>query len=150
VNAARRADRGYVDGVHWWQWLLVSVAVVVALWAAFVGTLYVTGRHSEARALAAFIPDCVLLVHGLMQDPRVQRRHKALLAALLGYLALPFDLVPDFIPIAGQLDDVLVAAWVLRRLVRGAGPEIIREHWRGPEQSLRLVLRLAGVEAPRN
>jgi uncharacterized membrane protein YkvA (DUF1232 family) len=73
-----------------------------------------------------------------------------LLLALLAYLALPFDLVPDFIPVAGQLDDVLIVAWVLRRLVRGAGAEIVRKHWRGPEQSLRLILRLAGHRVPQS
>jgi uncharacterized membrane protein YkvA (DUF1232 family) len=135
--------------VTWWEWLLISLGVLVALWAAFVAALYVSGRHSEARALVGFIPDCLLLVRGLLGDSRVRGRHKALLVALLGYLALPFDLVPDFIPVAGQLDDVLIAGWVLRRLVRGAGPEIVPQHWRGPEQSLRLILRLAGVsDAP--
>jgi uncharacterized membrane protein YkvA (DUF1232 family) len=136
--------------VPWWAFLLVVVAALVALWAGFVVALSVTGRHSEARALAGFIPDCVLLVRGLLGDSRVSRRHKALLVALLGYLALPFDLVPDFIPVAGQLDDVLVVGWVLRRLVRGAGPGLVREHWRGPEQSLRLILRLAGVGESRS
>jgi uncharacterized membrane protein YkvA (DUF1232 family) len=126
---------------------LVAVGALVALWAAFVGALYVSGRHSEARVLAGFIPDCLVLVRGLLGDPRVARRDKALLVGLLGYLALPFDLVPDFIPVAGQLDDVLVAAWVLRRLVRGAGPDVVRYHWRGPKQSLGLILRLAGARS---
>jgi uncharacterized membrane protein YkvA (DUF1232 family) len=76
--------------------------------------------------------------------PRVPRRKKALLVALAGYLALPFDLVPDFIPVAGQLDDVVVVALVLRSLVRGGGEPIVREHWPGPENSLAIVLRLAG------
>jgi uncharacterized membrane protein YkvA (DUF1232 family) len=71
-------------------------------------------------------------------------RKKALLVALAGYLALPFDLVPDFIPVAGQLDDVVVVALVLRSLVRGGGEPIVREHWPGPENSLAIVLRLAG------
>jgi uncharacterized membrane protein YkvA (DUF1232 family) len=62
---------------------------------------------------------CILLCSRLLRDPRVSRRKKALLLALAGYLALPFDLVPDFIPIAGQLDDVFVVALVLRTLVRG-------------------------------
>lgn len=129
----------------WWEWLLVVFGAIVVLWAGFVATLYASGRHSDARALAGFIPDCLVLARGLLGDERVGRRDKALLVALLGYLALPFDLVPDFIPVAGQLDDVLLVGWVLRRLVRGAGPEIVSEHWRGPEQSLRLILRLAGV-----
>jgi uncharacterized membrane protein YkvA (DUF1232 family) len=66
-----------------------------------------------------------------------------LLVALAGYLALPFDLVPDFIPVAGQLDDVLVAALVLRSLLRGGGESLVRAHWPGPESTLTLVLRLA-------
>ncbi|HKD33365.1 MAG TPA: DUF1232 domain-containing protein, partial [Gaiellaceae bacterium] len=79
----------------------------------------------------------------LMRDPRVPRRRKLLLAALVGYLALPFDLVPDFIPVAGQLDDVLIVAFVLRRFLRTGGDQLVREHWPGPERSLAVVLRIA-------
>jgi uncharacterized membrane protein YkvA (DUF1232 family) len=73
----------------------------------------------------------------------VPRRKKVLLIALTGYLALPFDLVPDFIPVAGQLDDVVIVALVLRSLLRADGESLVREHWPGPENSLALVLRLA-------
>jgi uncharacterized membrane protein YkvA (DUF1232 family) len=66
-----------------------------------------------------------------------------LLVGLLGYLALPFDLVPDFIPIAGQLDDVIVVALVLRSFVRADGGVLVHEHWPGPEQTLGFVLRAA-------
>ena len=71
----------------------------------------------------ADIPDCIVLVRRLMGDPGVARRHKVLLGALVGYLALPFDLVPDFIPVAGQADDAIVVALVLRSVLRGSGPE---------------------------
>ena len=67
------------------------------------------------------------------------------IVAVVGYLAMPFDLVPDFMPVAGQLDDVLVVAFVLRRFLRSGGEPLVREHWPGPEQSLRLVLRAAGA-----
>jgi uncharacterized membrane protein YkvA (DUF1232 family) len=128
----------------WWIWL-VALAVVVLLWGALVIGLVVAGRREDARALATFIPDCVVLVSRLMRDRRVPRRRKLLLAGLVGYLALPFDLVPDFIPVAGQLDDVLVVAFVLRRVLRSGGEALVREHWPGPERSLQLVLRVAGT-----
>jgi uncharacterized membrane protein YkvA (DUF1232 family) len=89
----------------------------------------------RAPALAGFIPDCI--VSRLLGDPRVPRRKKALLVALAGYLALPFDLVPDFIPVAGQLDDALIVALVLRRLLRAGGESLVGEHWPGPDTSLR-------------
>lgn len=131
----------------WWIWLLISVAVLVAIWAAFVVWLVVLGRREEARALATFIPDCIVLVTRLARDPGVPRRRKLLLLGLVGYLALPFDLIPDFIPVAGQLDDAVIVALVLRHFVRAGGEDMIRELWPGPEHSLGLILRLA---APRN
>lgn len=127
----------------WWAWLLIAFAVLVAVWAGFVLWLLAAGRREDARALATFIPDCIVLVTRLARDPRVPRRRKALLLALVGYLALPFDLVPDFVPVAGQLDDAIVVALVLRHVVSAGGEELIRELWPGPEQSLDLVLRLA-------
>src|SRR5438067_1700157 len=102
------------------------------------------GRRTDARALAGFVPDCVVLFGRLIRDPRVPRRSKLLVAALIPYLALPFDLIPDFIPVVGQLDDALLVAFVLRRVVRRTDPELVRVLWPGPEGSLRLVLRLAG------
>jgi uncharacterized membrane protein YkvA (DUF1232 family) len=129
----------------WWAWLLVSIGVVAIIYTAFVIGLVLAGRRSEARALATFIPDCIVLVTRLAHDSRVPRRRKLLLLALVAYLALPFDLVPDFIPVAGQLDDAIIVALVLRSLVRSGGEKLIRELWPGPEQSLALILRFAGT-----
>jgi uncharacterized membrane protein YkvA (DUF1232 family) len=56
---------------------------------------------------------------------------------------MPIDLVPDFVPVAGQLDDAIVVALVLRTVLRSGGPELLREHWPGPESSLAVVSRLA-------
>jgi uncharacterized membrane protein YkvA (DUF1232 family) len=127
-----------------WLWLAIAVGGVLGVWLAFVVVLLATGRREDARALAGFIPDCLLLVGRLIADPRVPRRRKLLFVGLVGYLALPFDLVPDFIPVAGQLDDAIMVALVLRRFLRSGGAPLVREHWPGPESSLRLVLRLAG------
>jgi uncharacterized membrane protein YkvA (DUF1232 family) len=129
--------------VTWWEWLLVSLAVLVVAYAVFIALLIATGRRESARVLATFIPDCIVLVSRLAREPRVPRRRKALLLGVVAYLALPFDLVPDFIPVAGQLDDVVIVALVLRYFVAAGGESLIRELWPGPERSLELVLGLA-------
>jgi uncharacterized membrane protein YkvA (DUF1232 family) len=104
----------------WWGWSLVGVGVLLVVYGAFVLVLVLVGRRGDARALATLIPDCIVLVGRLARDPRVPRRRKLILLALVGYLALPFDLVPDFIPVAGQLDDAIIVALVLQRFVRSA------------------------------
>ena len=101
----------------------------------------------DARALAGFIPDCVVLFSRLLRDERLPRRHKLLVGALVPYLALPFDLIPDFIPVVGQLDDAVLVAWVLRRVAK-ARPELIDEHWPGPASSLQTIRRIAGIRLP--
>jgi uncharacterized membrane protein YkvA (DUF1232 family) len=125
--------------------VLIALAVLLVVYAALVLALILAGRRSEARALARFIPDCIVLFRRLLADPSVSRRRKATLALVVLYLAMPIDLVPDFIPVAGQLDDAIVVGLVLRGLLRAGGPELVRRHWPGPEQSLRVLLRLAGA-----
>jgi uncharacterized membrane protein YkvA (DUF1232 family) len=127
------------------QWLLLVAACVLVVYAAFVIVVIVAGRWQGARGVAGFIPDCIVLLSRLLGDPRVPRRHKLLLGALIGYLALPFDLVPDFIPVAGHIDDAVVVALALRVVLRGGGTELLREHWPGPESSLAVVLRFVGA-----
>ena len=126
-----------------WTSALLGIGVFLLVYAVLLLALVVAGRREGARALATFIPDCIVLCSRLLRDPRVPRRKKLLLVALAGYLALPFDLVPDFIPVAGQLDDVVVVAFVLRSLLRGGGEQVVRAHWPGPDRTLALVLRLA-------
>jgi uncharacterized membrane protein YkvA (DUF1232 family) len=128
--------------VIWWHWLLVAAGVTVALYAAFIAWLLLAGRRSDARALAGFVPDCVVLFRRLLGDDRVPRRNRLLLVALVGYLLMPFDLVPDFIPVAGQLEDAIIVAWVLRTVLRSGGPDLVREHWPGPAVSLNALMRL--------
>jgi uncharacterized membrane protein YkvA (DUF1232 family) len=126
-----------------------SLAALLALYATFVLVLLALGRRGEARALAGFIPDCLILFRRLLADERVPRSRKLALLLLVGYLALPIDLVPDFIPVAGQLDDAILVALVLRFVLRSNGPALLNEHWPGPPQGARLIRRLAfGSERP--
>jgi uncharacterized membrane protein YkvA (DUF1232 family) len=133
----------------WWQWLLIAAGVGVTIYAAFIVFLLVAGRRQDARALAGFIPDCIVLFRRLLGDERVPRRSKLLLGALIAYLAMPFDLVPDFIPVAGQLDDAIIVAFVLRTVLRSGGPDLLDEHWPGPAASKNVLLRLSGLASGR-
>jgi uncharacterized membrane protein YkvA (DUF1232 family) len=130
------------------HWLLVLGLAFLAAYALFVVVLVVLGRREAARALTGFVPDCVVLFRRLAADRRVPRRHKVLVAALVGYLVMPFDLVPDFIPVAGQLDDAILVALALRTVLRAGGPRLVEEHWPGPHASLAILLRLAGQPLP--
>jgi uncharacterized membrane protein YkvA (DUF1232 family) len=123
---------------------LAALLLCLALYGAFVAALLVAGRRVEARALAGFVPDCIVLCRRLAADPRVSRRRKLALGAALLYVAVPIDLVPDVIPVAGQLDDAVLLALVLRGLVRDAGADLVAAHWPGPRTSLRALLAIAG------
>ena len=129
--------------MSWQLWTLSLLGGLALVWIVAVLFLVFVGRSTQARALAGFIPDCIILIGRLLHDPRVPRRRKLLLAATAGYLALPIDLVPDFIPVVGQLDDAIILAFVIHHLLRG-NEQVIRELWPGPEQSLELLLRLIG------
>ena len=130
-----------------WQWLLLAAAAILTVYAVLVAALILAGRRQDARAIAGFI-DCIVLFRRLLSDNRVPRRSKLLLTALVGYLAMPFDLIPDFIPVAGQLDDAIIVALVLRSVLRAGGPQLLQEHWPGPASSLDALTRLAFGKRP--
>jgi uncharacterized membrane protein YkvA (DUF1232 family) len=120
--------------------------IVLGLYVVAVAALIAAGRREDARALAGFIPDCLVLVSRLARDRRIPRSRRAVLFIVLGYLAIPIDLVPDFLPGIGQLDDAVLLGLALRLVVRGGGSGLVREAWPGPQASLTLVLRAAGLE----
>ncbi|MHB8630572.1 MAG: YkvA family protein [Candidatus Limnocylindria bacterium] len=125
------------------QWVAVAAAALVLVWLGLVLLLVALGRRALARELATIVPNLTRLFAGLVRDPRVPLRAKIALGAAGAYLALPIDLVPDFIPIAGSLDDAIVAAFALRYVVRASSAEIVAEHWPGDPATLRRILRLA-------
>lgn len=116
--------------------------VLAVLYGGLVLALLLFGRRSDARALAGFIPDCLILFKRLLADGRVSPTRKLALAAVVAYLAMPLDLVPDFVPVAGQLDDAIIVALALGLVLRGAGSTLLDEHWPGPPQGALLLRRL--------
>jgi uncharacterized membrane protein YkvA (DUF1232 family) len=130
-----------------WPWGLLLIALGVYL--AFVLALLLAGRREHARALAGVVPDCIVMIRRLIADPATTRRQRLLLGALVAYLLSPVDLVPDFVPVAGQLDDAVIVGLALHVVLRGRREDAIRAAWPGPESSLRLVLRVAGARSAR-
>jgi uncharacterized membrane protein YkvA (DUF1232 family) len=123
--------------------MLIGLAVTAAVWIACVAALWAVGRRSDAVALARLIPDCAVLIKRLLGDERVPRSRKLILIPLVAYLAMPIDLVPDFVPVAGQLDDAIVVGLALRTVLRGGDRTLLRAHWPGPPESLAVVERFA-------
>ncbi len=100
-------------------------------------------RRRRAAEVARFLPDCAVLLRRLLRDRRVPRRARLALWLLVPYLASPIDLIPDFLPVIGQLDDAVLVALALRHVVRAAGEDVVRDCWPGTDSGLAAVLRLA-------
>ena len=134
-------------------WLLVAGSVaagIAAIWSALVVVLWVqhrrSGRSVDWRDVLRLVPDVVRLLRRLAVDPDVPRATRWWLLALLGYLLLPIDLIPDFIPVLGFADDAIVIVIALRFSIRSAGEPAIRKHWPGTPDGLESLLALC---APR-
>ncbi len=123
--------------------LLIALAVALLIWLVAIAILVATGRRSQARELAALLPNLLFLFRGLISDQRVPRSSKIWLGFAVLWIASPIDLIPEFIPVAGPLDDALVAALVLRHVLKRTDRIILDEHWRGDEGTLDALLRFA-------
>jgi uncharacterized membrane protein YkvA (DUF1232 family) len=127
--------------------LLIGVAIALAVYLCLLGTLIVLGHRRLAREVALLLPNLALLLKDLLHDPRVPRSSKALVWIGVVWVASPIDLIPEFIPFLGPLDDAVVVALILMRLVKTAGREVIEEHWRGDPATIAQLLRFAGGHA---
>ena len=122
--------------------LVIALVAAAVVYLVAVAALLLAGRRTAARELATLLPNLVKLFKGLVRDPRVPRRSKILLIFGAAWVISPIDLIPEFIPVLGPLDDAVVAALILRHVLRTAGREVVAEHWGGAPATLERILRL--------
>jgi uncharacterized membrane protein YkvA (DUF1232 family) len=122
--------------------LSILVGLVASYLALVVALLVVRPETARLTETLRLLPDLLRLVGRLARDPALPRGARVRLWMLLAYLAMPFDLIPDFIPVLGYADDAIIVGLVLRSVVRQAGPASVRRHWPGTEDGLRAVARL--------
>jgi uncharacterized membrane protein YkvA (DUF1232 family) len=128
----------------WLRALLLAVALMAGTWALLV-LLARRLPPGLLRDLAGFVPDCVTTVRQLRGDPRVPRRAKVVVALAGLWLLSPIDLLPEFLPVIGPLDDVVVVALALRYAARQVPREVLAAAWPGEP---RLLERLLGSPDP--
>ena len=129
-----------------WTVLVGAAAALLGLWLVLVVLLIIARPSSAALGEALrLLPDTVRLLRRLAADRSLPKAVRARLWFLLAYLAMPIDLIPDFIPIIGHADDVIIAILVLRSVARSAGTEVLRRHWPGTEAGLAALYRLVGI-----
>ena len=131
------------------EWVGPVAAVVgglALLWTALLALLWATRPDDlTVRGALRLLPDVLRLVRRLAGDRSLPRGVRIRLWLLLAYLLSPVDLVPDVVPVLGYADDVVVAAWALRSVVRRSGPDAVERHWPGQPAGLSVVRRLAGI-----
>jgi uncharacterized membrane protein YkvA (DUF1232 family) len=131
--------------------LTLLLAVGTGLLLAWLVLALALVRGSRDRAglaeLVRLLPDLLRLLSRLARDATLPRRVRVRLWLLLAYLALPIDVIPDFVPVIGYADDAVLVAITLRAVVRRAGPEALERHWPGTALGLSTVRTLAGIGA---
>ena len=135
-----------MTGSVWWDLVLALVAGLVLVWLALVvGLLLVRPRGGLLREALRLLPDVLRLIRRLAADKTLPRGVRIRLALLLAYLAIPIDLIPDFVPVLGYADDAIIVTAVLRSVVRRAGLDAVRAHWPGTDDGFAAVAHLTGL-----
>jgi uncharacterized membrane protein YkvA (DUF1232 family) len=131
-----------------WRALLGIAIAIVATWLVLVVFLLLARpKGSLLKEALRLLPDTLRLLRRLASDRALPRGVRWRLWLLFGYLAMPIDLIPDFIPVIGYADDAIIVAAVLRSVVRRAGADSIRRHWPGTEDGLTTLFRVARLSA---
>jgi uncharacterized membrane protein YkvA (DUF1232 family) len=134
-----------MTGSVWWDLVLGLVAALVLVWLALVvGLIVVRPRGGLLREALRLLPDVLRLIRRLAADKTLPRGVRIRLALLLAYLAIPIDLIPDFVPVLGYADDAIIVIAVLRSVVRRAGLDAVRAHWPGTDDGFAALARLTG------
>jgi uncharacterized membrane protein YkvA (DUF1232 family) len=132
----------------WWDILIAIGAGVLAAWLALlIALLLVRPKGALLAEAIRLLPDLLRLLRRLAADTALPRGARVRLALLMVYLALPIDLIPDFLPVIGYADDAIIVAFVLRSVVRRAGIQAVRAHWPGTEDGFAALARLTGLRA---
>ncbi|MEO3873387.1 YkvA family protein [Nonomuraea sp. B12E4] len=138
-----------MTGSWGWDLLITIAAALLVAWLALIAALaIVRPRGNLLREALRLLPDVLRLVRRLAADADLPRGVRVRLALLLAYLALPLDLVPDFIPILGYADDAIIVTAVLRSVARRAGLQAVRRHWPGTDDGFAALVRLTGLDKP--
>jgi uncharacterized membrane protein YkvA (DUF1232 family) len=96
-------------------------------------------KRAKMREFLLFIPNLLGLLFGLLKDARVSKSDKAILAGIIMYVIVPLDVIPDFVPFIGQVDDVYLLAISILRLLNRADRRVVMDHWRGGSDIKELV-----------
>lgn len=99
------------------------------------------------RELLLFVPNLMKLLYDLLRDPRISQADKAILAGVIMYVIVPIDVIPDFVPFVGMVDDSYLIAISLLRLLNRADRDVVLEHWRGAVDIKQLVENIANIAA---
>ena len=119
---------------------------LVVVWALFIAILWlVRPRDVGLRQLLGVVPDVLRLIRDLLADGATPLGPRLALLGLLAWLISPIDLIPEFIPVLGPLDDVVVAVLVLRYVRRRLGADELRSRWRGSDEGFELLARVIGA-----
>ena len=122
------------------------IAAVVVLWLVLLICFAILRPPGATlRDAVRIVPDAIRLVHRLARSRELDRGARVRLYLLLGYLAIPIDLVPDVIPVIGYADDAIIVCAVLRSVVRRAGIAALQRHWSGTDAGFATLSRLAGL-----